>query len=146
MGWNVDCNLIIKKKFKLATKWVKMKDRGKAKEQLVNELTELQQRVAELAASETECKQAEEKLQESEIRYHTLFESVSIAIGLATLDGQIMTHNNALCQMTGYRQEIADLVEGALHNHAYTCLYKPLNMEKILRLVEEIEEKKQKAG
>ena len=48
--------------------------------------------------------------------------------------------------MTGYRQEIADLVEEALNNCAYTCLYKPLDVEEILRLVEEIQEKKQKTG
>ena len=48
--------------------------------------------------------------------------------------------------MTGYRQEIADLVEEALDNNAYTCLYKPLDGEEILRLVEEIQEKKQKTG
>jgi two-component system response regulator HydG len=48
--------------------------------------------------------------------------------------------------MTAYRQEVADLVEEALKNHAYTCLYKPLDMEELLRLVEEIWERKQKAG
>ena len=48
--------------------------------------------------------------------------------------------------ITGYRQEVADLVEEALNNNAYTCLYKPLDMEELLRLVEEIEEKKQKTG
>jgi len=48
--------------------------------------------------------------------------------------------------MTGYRQEIADLVEEALNNNAYTCLYKPLDGEVILKLVEELQEKKQKAG
>jgi len=48
--------------------------------------------------------------------------------------------------MTAYRQEMADLVEEALNNHAYTCLYKPLNIEGLLGLVDEIVEKKQKAG
>jgi len=48
--------------------------------------------------------------------------------------------------MTGYRQEIADLVEEALNNCAYTCLYKPLDEEMILRLIEEIQERKQKTG
>jgi two-component system response regulator HydG len=48
--------------------------------------------------------------------------------------------------MTGYRQEMADLVEEALNNHAYTCLYKPLDMEDVLRLVDEIRERKQKIG
>jgi two-component system response regulator HydG len=44
--------------------------------------------------------------------------------------------------VTAYRQEMADLVEEALRNHAYTCLYKPLNMEEVLGLVEEIWKRK----
>ena len=48
--------------------------------------------------------------------------------------------------MTAYRQEVADLVKEALHNQAYTCLYKPLDMEEVLRLVKEIERRKQKTG
>ncbi|MFQ5997221.1 MAG: response regulator [Dehalococcoidales bacterium] len=48
--------------------------------------------------------------------------------------------------VTGYRQKMADLVEEALNNNAYTCLYKPLEGEVILRLIEEIQEKKQKTG
>jgi two-component system response regulator HydG len=47
--------------------------------------------------------------------------------------------------MTAYRQEMADLVQEAIHNHAYTCLYKPLNLEELLRLVDEIRERKRKA-
>lgn len=39
-----------------------MKDQDKTKKQLVAELTELRQRVAELEASETERKQVAEKL------------------------------------------------------------------------------------
>jgi two-component system response regulator (stage 0 sporulation protein F) len=48
--------------------------------------------------------------------------------------------------MTAYRQGMSDLVEQALHNSAYTCLYKPFEMEELLRLVDEIRERKQKAG
>jgi len=44
--------------------------------------------------------------------------------------------------MTAYRQEMASLVEEALRNQAYTCLYKPLRMEELLRLVEEIHRRK----
>ena len=44
--------------------------------------------------------------------------------------------------MTAYRQEMAGLVEEALRNHAYTCLYKPLGIEELLRLVEEIQRRK----
>jgi len=45
--------------------------------------------------------------------------------------------------MTAYRQEVADLVEKAIKSHAYTCLYKPFEMEEMLRLVDEISAKKQ---
>ena len=37
-----------------------MEDRDKAKEQLINELVEMRQRIAELEAADTERKQAEE--------------------------------------------------------------------------------------
>jgi DNA-binding NtrC family response regulator len=48
--------------------------------------------------------------------------------------------------ITAYRQEMAELVEEALANHAYTCLYKPLDIGELLRLVDEIRARKQKAG
>ena len=44
--------------------------------------------------------------------------------------------------ITGYRQEMAELVEEALRNHAYTCLYKPIDMEELLGLVDEIRKRK----
>ncbi len=47
--------------------------------------------------------------------------------------------------MTAYRQEATDLVEEALTNSAYTCLYKPLEMEGVLRLIEGIWERKLRA-
>lgn len=40
---------------------------------------------------------------------------------------------------TGYRQEVSDLVEEALRNNAYACLYKPFDMDQMVALVEEIE-------
>ena len=43
--------------------------------------------------------------------------------------------------MTAYHQEMADLIEKALVNNAYTYLNKPLDMEKVLRLVEDISER-----
>lgn len=48
--------------------------------------------------------------------------------------------------MTASRQEMADLVEEALKNSAYTCLYKPLDMKEVFALVDEIRERKQKAN
>ncbi len=44
--------------------------------------------------------------------------------------------------MTAYRQEASELVAEALYNSAYTCLYKPLEMRKVLELIEEVWERK----
>jgi len=40
--------------------------------------------------------------------------------------------------MTGYRNKVADIVEEALRSTAHTCLYKPLDMDKVVALVTEI--------
>jgi two-component system response regulator HydG len=48
--------------------------------------------------------------------------------------------------ITAYHQEMADLVEQALKSDAYACLDKPLDMSEVIRLVDEIWERKQKAG
>lgn len=45
--------------------------------------------------------------------------------------------------MTAYRQEVSDLVKEALRNNAYTCLYKPLDIEELLNLISEIWNQKQ---
>jgi len=45
--------------------------------------------------------------------------------------------------MTAYRQETVELVNQALRNHAYSCLYKPFDIEELLRLVDEIWKRKQ---
>jgi len=47
--------------------------------------------------------------------------------------------------MTAYRQEMAGWVEEALRNKAHICLYKPLDIKEMLRLVEQIQERKRKA-
>ena len=40
--------------------------------------------------------------------------------------------------MTGFRQEMKDLIESAILNDAYTCLYKPFEMEELHRVIGEI--------
>ena len=44
--------------------------------------------------------------------------------------------------ITAYREEMQDLIEAALRQDVYACLYKPLDPQKILQLVEEIARKK----
>jgi len=48
--------------------------------------------------------------------------------------------------ITAYYKEMADLVEKVLNSHAYTCLHKPLEIEDVLRLIDEIWEKKENRG
>ncbi len=48
--------------------------------------------------------------------------------------------------MTAFRQEVKDIVEKALNSSAYACLYKPLDMEEVLGLVEEIWKRKNEKG
>jgi len=43
-----------------------------------------------------------EALQESDLRYHTLFENIPLGIGTATMDGRILMCNDAMLQMTGH--------------------------------------------
>lgn len=44
--------------------------------------------------------------------------------------------------VTGYRQEMAESIEKGSKIGAYTCLYKPLEMEALFRLIDEIRLKK----
>lgn len=44
--------------------------------------------------------------------------------------------------ITGYRQEMADLVDTALQKNAYAVLYKPFDMEALITIVNEIEKKR----
>ncbi len=46
--------------------------------------------------------------------------------------------------VTGYRQEMSDTIQQGLRIGAYTCLYKPFEMESLIGLVEEIRLKKLK--
>ncbi len=46
--------------------------------------------------------------------------------------------------MTAYQQEMDELVRQALEKGAYSCIYKPFDMDEVIRIVEEVSKKKQK--
>jgi DNA-binding NtrC family response regulator len=46
--------------------------------------------------------------------------------------------------ITGYRQEMSELVQRALQENVYTCLEKPIDMDKLVALLERIKEQKNK--
>jgi len=82
-----------------------MKDEDKAKEQLINELVGLRQQIAELEASKTERKRAEEALRESEEQYRSIFNTAPDGICQISLEGIILDSNLAYQQMMGYSHE-----------------------------------------
>jgi PAS domain S-box-containing protein len=67
----------------------------KTKEQLASELAEAHRRIAELEASEAECRRAEEALRESEERYRRIAESIDIGLNLIDRDHNVVTVNSA---------------------------------------------------
>jgi len=80
-----------------------MNYKDKTKEQLINELAELHQRIEDLEAEATKRKKAEEALKVSETRYRRLFETAQDGILLLDADtGQILDVNPFLLDMLGY--------------------------------------------
>jgi DNA-binding NtrC family response regulator len=48
--------------------------------------------------------------------------------------------------ITGYRQETSELVQRALQQNAYTCVEKPIDMERMILLLERIKQQKDKGA
>jgi two-component system response regulator HydG len=83
-----------------------------------------------------------------EAAYDLIFIDVKLPVlnGLETyLAIRAVRPDVATVMMTAYRQEVADLVDEAIRNSAYTCLYKPLDMDRLLQLVNELWARKRQA-
>jgi len=85
-----------------------MKAKDKTKEQLVEELEVLRQRIAELEASEVRRKQVEERLHESEQNFRALSENANEGILIATGKGAHVYANEQAAKLTGY--SVAELL------------------------------------
>jgi diguanylate cyclase (GGDEF)-like protein/PAS domain S-box-containing protein len=81
-----------------------MNDKKKTKEQLINELSEMRQRVAELEKSEAELKPSERALRESEEKFRILAEINTAAIVIFQGD-KLRYVNPATETLTGYTKE-----------------------------------------
>jgi two-component system cell cycle sensor histidine kinase/response regulator CckA len=74
--------------------------------QLLHELAELRERVAELEAVEASHQGALRALRESEQRYRGVFEGVQDAIFVESLSGDILDVNSRACEMFGYPHDL----------------------------------------
>ena len=92
----------------------------------------------------------EEAIAKAQERVHDI---IFIDVKLPTINGletylaiREVNSEAVAIMITGYRQEVAGLIEEALQNNAYACLHKPLDMEDVLKLVDEVCERKRKGG
>lgn len=79
------------------------------------------------------------------------FDIIFIDMKLPTLNGletylaiKKINPRAVAVMMTAYRQEMSALVDEAIRNNAYSCLYKPFDMSDMLDLIAEIIERKKK--
>ena len=82
-----------------------MKDKDKTKEQLISELAELHKRFAQLKTSETERKQTEEALKNSEKKYHDLLDNANDLIQYVGPDARIIFVNKKWLETLEYSEE-----------------------------------------
>jgi PAS domain S-box-containing protein len=94
-----------------------MNDEDKTKEQLINELVEMRQWIAELEEAETKRKQAEEALRESQQLLERTFTSLREAVFIIDADTvEIVDCNPAALEIFGYsRQEMLGRTTDFLH-------------------------------
>jgi PAS domain S-box-containing protein len=82
-----------------------MTDHNKTREQLVGELREIRQRIAELEAAETKHQQIAEALRESEGKFRDLYENAPTACFSVGVDGIIHMCNKRAAELLGWSIE-----------------------------------------
>ena len=82
-----------------------MDDNGKTTEQLVDELSGLRQRVAELERYQADRQQMMESLERSEQRFRLAFENANIGMCLVDEEGRLTKVNQMMCDIFGHARE-----------------------------------------
>lgn len=82
---------------------------------------------------ERKLQQLEAELQESEMRFHLMFEQASVGIAFAALDGQLLQCNQRYCEIVGYPYE--ELIGRSFADITHPDDL-PLNREYLRRLLE----------
>jgi DNA-binding NtrC family response regulator len=99
-------------------------------------------RVGIASTGEQALQMAKEKL------YEIIFIDMKLPVinGLQTYLAIKKIHPDVIAVIiTAYRQEMSDLIDCATKESAYSVLYKPFDMESLLKIVDEIAKKKQNA-
>jgi PAS domain S-box-containing protein len=107
-----------------------MNNAYKTKKQLINELVELRQRIAELEKLETERKQAEAR--ESEKKYRDILDSSLIGIYSTNFKGDIFYVNKALLGMLEF-----DSLEEMMSINTLTTYKNPNGRESLMKALKE---------
>jgi PAS domain S-box-containing protein/putative nucleotidyltransferase with HDIG domain len=81
-----------------------MKDQSKTKQVLIKELSLFRQKIAELEQSESEHKQAEEALRESESLLHSLIDYMHDAMIIINWDGSILFANRTAARIIEFER------------------------------------------
>ena len=79
-----------------------MKDKNKTKEQLINELAEIRQRITKLERAEVE-----RKLLEEQAKTTAFIDAIVDGVTIADMQGKITNMNRAISRQLGYRKEEA---------------------------------------
>ncbi|NPV27308.1 MAG: PAS domain S-box protein [Firmicutes bacterium] len=103
-----------------------MNDEEKSKEQLIRELKEMQQLVAQLEASINQCQVLKDEMQKTEEMYRTIFENTGSSTSIIEEDTTISMVNAEHEKITGYSKEE---VEGKMK---WPQLFTPESVSKML--------------
>jgi PAS domain S-box-containing protein len=95
-----------------------VKDRDKTKKQLINELEEMRQRIADLVALESERKRAEERLERVSQQYQLILDSAGEGIYGVDIQGKATFVNPAAARALQYEPDelIGQLMHKVLHH------------------------------
>jgi PAS domain S-box-containing protein len=115
-----------------------MNDQSKTKHDLIQELVSLRKRIAGLSQYESEHKQVEESLRESEYKYKSLIENIpDIIFIIIDLEGKITFISKRTKEILGYENEetinrnILNFISEEAHQSTMEKLQKGMEGEKI---------------
>jgi PAS domain S-box-containing protein len=121
-----------------------MRKEDNTNEQLINELTEMRQRIAELGVLETDRRQAEEEFRKVQERFSGIYNSSKDAIGYATPEGILIDVNDSFLRLTGYSRD--ELLNGKKYQDITPQEYHEYEsqmVEKVLNTGEPVEYEKE---